>query len=104
MINFATLLTQPQVERTHTASLEILENVGLLVRNEKARSIFIQHGCLEQAGSQIIKFPPALVEVVESIAPMIGEAVRTGREIPGYAAANIHFLWTRPQVRPDSSA
>ena len=45
MINYATLLTQPQVERTHAASLEILENVGFLVRNEKARAIFKQHGC-----------------------------------------------------------
>jgi trimethylamine--corrinoid protein Co-methyltransferase len=69
LINFATLLTQQQVERTHTASLEILENVGLLVRNEKARSIFIQHGCLEQAGSQIIKFPPALVEKYRAMLP-----------------------------------
>ena len=45
MLSFATLLTQEQVERTHAASLEILENVGLLVRNEKARNIFTQHGC-----------------------------------------------------------
>ena len=81
MINFATLLTQQQVERTHTASLEILGNVGLLVRNEKARTIFMQHGCLEEAGTQIIKFPPA-----------------AGREIPGHAAANLHLLRPRPQV------
>lgn len=30
------LLTQPQVERIHDASLDILANVGLLVRNERA--------------------------------------------------------------------
>lgn len=62
MITFATLLTQQQVERTHSASLEILENVGILVRNEKARAIFTQHGCKVDAETQIVKFPPWVVE------------------------------------------
>jgi len=62
LINFATLLTQPQVERTHAASLEILENVGLLVRNDNARTIFKQHGCDVDTGTNIVKFPPAIVE------------------------------------------
>jgi trimethylamine--corrinoid protein Co-methyltransferase len=62
LINFATLLTDSQVERTHAASLEILENVGLQVRNEKAREIFKEHGCLEESGTQIIKVPPKVVE------------------------------------------
>ena len=69
MINFATLLTQEQVERTHAASLEILENVGLLVRNEKARSIFKQHGCQVDAETQIVKFPPAVVEKFRAMLP-----------------------------------
>jgi trimethylamine---corrinoid protein Co-methyltransferase len=69
LINFATLLTQEQVERTHTASLEILENVGLLVRNEKARTILIQHGCRGRAGTQIIEFPPAVVEKYRAMLP-----------------------------------
>lgn len=69
MINFATLLTQQQVERIHAASLEILENVGVLVRNEKARTIFIQHGCHAQAGTQIIKFPATLVEKYRAMLP-----------------------------------
>lgn len=69
MINFASLLTQQQVERTHSASLEILENVGFLVRNEKARAIFKQHGCQVEAGAQLVKFPPALVEQYRSMLP-----------------------------------
>ena len=44
-MQFATLLTPEQVQRAHDASLEILQNVGLLVRSEKARAIFSQHGC-----------------------------------------------------------
>ena len=86
MINFATLLTQQQVERTHAASLEILENVGVLVRNEKARTIFNQHGCREEAGKQIIKFPPALVEKYRAMLPhtftFYGRDSRYDRTIP----------------------
>ena len=42
---FAELLTPRQVEQVHEASLEILENVGLQVRNREARGIFKTHGC-----------------------------------------------------------
>ncbi len=69
MINFASLLTEQQVERTHAASLEILENVGLLVRNEKARTIFSQCGCQVDSETQIVKFPPGVVEHFRSMLP-----------------------------------
>jgi trimethylamine--corrinoid protein Co-methyltransferase len=69
LINFATLLTQQQVERTHSASLDILENVGMLVRNEKARSIFTQHGCRADAGTQIVTFPSGVVEKYRAMLP-----------------------------------
>ena len=86
MINFATLLTQQQVERIHAASLEILENVGLLVRNEKARTIFNQHGCRGEAGTQIIKFPTALVEKYRAMLPptftFYGRDLKYDRTIP----------------------
>ena len=39
-MSFAELLTQEQVERVHEASLEILEEVGLLVRFAPARDLF----------------------------------------------------------------
>jgi trimethylamine--corrinoid protein Co-methyltransferase len=69
LINFATLLTPQQIERTHAASLEILENVGLLVRNEKAYTIFKQHGCQVDSGTQIVRFPPAVVEKYRLMLP-----------------------------------
>jgi trimethylamine---corrinoid protein Co-methyltransferase len=69
LINFATLLSTQQVERVHTASLEILENVGLLVRNEKARTIFAQHGCQVDIEEQIVRFPPAVVEKYRTLLP-----------------------------------
>ena len=62
MITYASLLTQEQVERLHDASLEILENVGLLVRNDQARSIFNKHGCKVDSETLIVKFPRAVVE------------------------------------------
>jgi trimethylamine--corrinoid protein Co-methyltransferase len=60
MNNFATLLNDEQVERTHQASLEILENVGLLVRNKRAREIFAHHGC--QVEGERVQYPQAVVE------------------------------------------
>lgn len=69
MISFATLLTSEQVERVHEASLEILEDVGLLVRNEKARSIFGRHGCKTEAGSEIVRFPRQIVEQFRAAFP-----------------------------------
>ena len=68
-MNFATLLTQEQVERTHEASLEVLENVGLLVRNERARDIFAKHGCHVDAETQFVKFPRAVVEQFRKMLP-----------------------------------
>lgn len=69
MNTFALLLTSEQVERVHTASLEILENVGLLVRNEKARALFARHGCKVDTETSIIKFPPAVVEKYRKMLP-----------------------------------
>jgi trimethylamine--corrinoid protein Co-methyltransferase len=62
LINYATLLTQEQITRIHAASLEILERVGLLVRNDKARAIFARNGCKVDADTQIVTFPAAMVE------------------------------------------
>ena len=62
IVTFAELLTSEQVTRVHEASLEILENVGLLVRNEKARALFATHGCHVDAETQVVKFPRSAVE------------------------------------------
>ena len=43
--SFARLLTREQVEQIHEASLEIFENVGVLVRNKEARELHVKHGC-----------------------------------------------------------
>jgi trimethylamine--corrinoid protein Co-methyltransferase len=69
MLDYATLLTKEQVERTHAASLELLDTVGLLVRNDKARTIFKQKGCRVDSETQIVKFPPPLVEKYRALLP-----------------------------------
>ena len=69
MSTFAELLTQEQVERIHEASLEILENVGLLVRNEKARAIFAKHGCVVDSETHIARFPRKVVEEFRAMMP-----------------------------------
>jgi trimethylamine--corrinoid protein Co-methyltransferase len=68
-MSFATLLTPEQAERIHEASLEILEDVGLLVRYEKARTIFARHGCIVDSEKNIIKFPRAVVEKYRKMMP-----------------------------------
>src|SRR4030066_1466002 len=69
MLDYATFLPQEQVERTHAVSLEILEKVGMLVRNEKARTIFTKNGCHVEAGTQIVRFPSSVVETYRLLLP-----------------------------------
>lgn len=86
MVGYATLLTQEQVERTHSASLEILANVGLRVRNEEARTIFARHGCQVDADTQIVRFPAPVVENYRSMLPptftFFGRDAKYDRTIP----------------------
>jgi trimethylamine--corrinoid protein Co-methyltransferase len=58
----AAFLTDDEVRRVHEASLEILEQVGFLVRNAQAREIFARHGCTVEAGGETVRFPRAVVE------------------------------------------
>ena len=60
--SFAALLSQEQVEQVHEASLEILERVGMLVRNERAREIFAAHGAQVEEQTQIVRIPRQVVE------------------------------------------
>lgn len=66
-MSFATLLTQEQVERTHAASLEILEQVGLKVRYGPARELFKEQGCPVE--EERVRFPRAVVEKYRAMYP-----------------------------------
>lgn len=69
VVGFATLLTLQQVERIHSASLEILETIGLLVRNAKAREQFAKHGCQVDSETLMVKFPRHVVEHFRTVFP-----------------------------------
>ena len=56
------LLKPDEVKRVHEASLEVLKNVGILVRNQKAREIYASHGCDVDRETSIVRIPPAVVE------------------------------------------
>ena len=60
-MQFAELLDSQEVQEVHAASLEILEQVGVRVQNEKARQIFSRHNCQVDSNSHIVKFPPQVV-------------------------------------------
>src|SRR5689334_5220089 len=66
---FAALLTDEQVKRVHEASLEILESVGLLVRNDRARDVFSKHGATVDNESHNVKLPSKLVEEMRKLVP-----------------------------------
>jgi trimethylamine--corrinoid protein Co-methyltransferase len=61
-MQFAELLDSNEVQEIHTASLEILEQVGIRVQNEKARSIYAKHNCQVDSSSNVVKFPTQVVE------------------------------------------
>ncbi len=67
--SFATLLSQEQVERVHDASLDILERVGMLVRNDRAREIFAAHGAQVDEQTHIVRVPRAVVERYRMLFP-----------------------------------
>jgi trimethylamine--corrinoid protein Co-methyltransferase len=68
-MSFAELLTREQVERVHEASLEILQEVGLLVRFAPARELFRTHGADVNSETNRVKLPRAVVEKYIKILP-----------------------------------
>ena len=86
MNTLATFLTQEQVERVHAASLEILENTGMLVRHEKARRLFERNGCQVDSEKQVVKFPRKVVEQFRLMIPPTftfrGRAPQFDRTLP----------------------
>jgi len=61
-MQFAEYLAPQEVERLHEASLEILENVGVFVRNERARAVYSGHGCKVDSETSIVKMPRNVIE------------------------------------------
>ena len=59
---YAALLSDADVRRTHEASLEVLDQVGLELFNARARQIYKQHGCRVEDDNLRVTMPPAVIE------------------------------------------
>ena len=68
-MRFAELLTEAEVRRAHEASLEVLESVGILAHNPKAREVFRKHGCRVDDETGLVKLPAEVVERYRLMAP-----------------------------------
>ncbi len=66
---YVELLSQEWVEMVHETSLEILEEVGLLVRNAEARKRFAKHGCKVDHETQLVKFPREVIDQFIQVFP-----------------------------------
>ena len=61
-MKYTELMSSGEVQQVHEASLEILEQAGILVRNKRARDIFSTHGCSIDSETGLVKFPRKMVE------------------------------------------
>ena len=55
-------MSTEEIFQIHEASMEILENVGILVRNVKARDVFKVHGCIVDSEHGVVRIPGSIVE------------------------------------------
>jgi len=63
------ILTDSQVEQIHTASLNVLDEVGFKYESNKVLKILDGHGCRVDNKTMIAKIPPSLVEWAISKTP-----------------------------------
>jgi len=56
------ILTDSQVEQIHTASLNVLDEVGFKYESNKVLKLLEEHGCRVDYKTMIAKIPPSLVE------------------------------------------
>ncbi len=68
-MNFFSYLSDDDIQYVHDASLEILEEVGLLVRNEKARKRFAVHGAIVDHETEMVRIPATVVEKYRVMVP-----------------------------------
>ena len=97
-MQYAKLLNSQETNRVHEASEEILENVGIQVRNERARKIYARHGCRVNSETAIVKIHRNVVE--EYIKEFVPEFTFRGRD-PQFDRTIPH---DRPVVVTASSA
>jgi trimethylamine--corrinoid protein Co-methyltransferase len=68
-MRYVELLSEAEVRRVHEASLEVLENVGILAHFAPAREVFKKHGCAVDDETGLVRFPADVVEKYRKLAP-----------------------------------
>lgn len=68
-MQFFSYLEPSEIRRVHEASLEILEEVGLLVRSQKARRRFAEHGARVDEANERVRLPADIVEKYRAMVP-----------------------------------
>jgi len=63
------LFTDDELTALHVATLDVLENSGIIVMNDEAQEIFFSHGCQVDKKTNIVKVPGYLVEEAIKSAP-----------------------------------
>jgi trimethylamine--corrinoid protein Co-methyltransferase len=68
-MQYFSFLDDDEARYVHAASLEILEDVGLIVRNEKARHRFAEFGAQVDHATELVKIPTSVVEKYRAMVP-----------------------------------
>ena len=95
------ILTDDELDELHRATLDVLENTGLLVATDEAQEIYYSHGCKVDKKKNIVKIPPYLVE--EAIASAPSKVLLAGRNhkndivVEGTRVAYLNF-GVAPQI------
>ena len=97
-MNFFSFLSDDEIAYVHEASLEILAETGLLVRNEKARKRFAEHGASVDHETEMVRIP---VTVVEKYRAMVPPTITLRGRDPAY---DITFPRKLPVIATASSA
>jgi len=56
------ILTEEQVNAIHSGTLDVLQQTGVTIHNDRALKIFKEGGCDVDLGTKRVKIPPSLVE------------------------------------------
>ncbi len=68
-MNVFSFMTDDQVRYVHDCSLEVLADVGLLVRNAKARKRFAEHGARVDEATCMVRIPAQVVDEYRALIP-----------------------------------
>ncbi len=63
------ILSKDELDEIHRATLDVLNDAGIMVLNDEAQEIFYSHGCRVDNKSNIVRIPPHLVEEAIVSAP-----------------------------------